>query len=124
MALSVQKVILTAAELGMDPTSIRKGHAQTMPRPCFTLSGFILNVEVGEGRWNHYIAADSKTAEFKWAVTILRKALWSSRVAQQVKDSVLSLQHLDLLLWAGFDPALGTSTCPGLSQKNKINFLF
>ena len=29
---------------------------------------------------------------------------WSSLVAQQVKDLVLSLQWLGLLLWHGFDP--------------------
>ena len=30
--------------------------------------------------------------------------LWSSLVAQQIKDLVLSLQWLRLLLWRGFDP--------------------
>ena len=39
---------------------------------------------------------------------------WSSRVAQGVKDLVLSL------LWHGSIPGLGTSTCCECGQKKKL----
>ena len=48
----------------------------------------------------------------------VQKAInWSSLVAQQVKNLVLSLLWLWLLLWYGFDPQPGTSTCWGHGQK-------
>ena len=45
--------------------------------------------------------------------------LWSSLMAQQVKDQALSLQLLRLLLWCGFDPWLGELPC-ALSVAKKI----
>ena len=45
----------------------------------------------------------------------------SSPAAQQVKDSVSSLQQLGSLLWLRFDPwRLGTSTYCRHSQKKKV----
>lgn len=41
----------------------------------------------------------------------LKRVTWSSLVAQWFKDPVLSLLWLKWLLWHGFDPSLGTSTC-------------
>ena len=40
-------------------------------------------------------------------------------MAQQVKDSVLSLQQLGLLLWCGFDPWPGNSHVPQAQPKRK-----
>ena len=44
---------------------------------------------------------------------------WSSCVAQQVKDLVLSLQKLGSLLCHGLIPSLENSTCHRCSQKKK-----
>ena len=50
------------------------------------------------------------------------RLLGSSLVALWVKESALSLPWLGLLLWRGFDPGPGTSTCHRHSQKEKTGF--
>ena len=49
----------------------------------------------------------------------------TSLLAQQVKDLTLSVRWLGLLLWHGFDPCPGTSTCCECGQKKRRKiFLF
>ena len=47
--------------------------------------------------------------------------LWSSLVAQQVKEPALSLQQLGSLLWHGFDPWPGNFCMLQLQSKNTSN---
>lgn len=42
-----------------------------------------------------------------------------SPAAQQVNDLALLLQGLGLLLWLGFDPGLGSSTCHECGKERK-----
>lgn len=50
---------------------------------------------------------------------ILKGKYTNPPVVYQVKDLPLTLQRPRSLLWQGFDPGPGTSTCHGLGQKKK-----
>lgn len=61
----------------------------------------------------------TKEKQISWT-SLKFKLLWSSLVAQQIKDTVFSLQHLGLLLWCRFDPWLRRSACCGNGPKIKF----